>query len=229
MASAAGEIFDEHDGDAMAIAELLVQERAENEGLREQAANAAAEALVRQTTLKGMSVEDGATLLELGPPRELVIAYVDAARKLLGDAPNYSETRIDFPAVSMEFKAAGEFERYILTVQRAGKVTPHDARRKAEAERDWLSAALREMARRSVASRIEARAWRDLLAKESAEGDELRARDEAAKTVEQSWGNPIGPAAGTFSARSIVEHQWPGLPAALDALARAHEDGGQDR
>lgn len=108
----------------------------EVERLHEVAVNAHADALVQQTALKGMTVEEGAVVLELGPTRELVIAFVHAAREMLGDAENYSETRIDFPSVSMEFKAAGEYERYALVVQRAGKLTPHEARRKAEAERD---------------------------------------------------------------------------------------------
>lgn len=105
-----------------------------------------ASVLADQTALKGMTVEEGALVLELGPPRELVIAWVDAARKMLGDAENYSETRIDFPteAVSMEV-SAGEFERYVFTVQRAGKVTPHEARRRAEAEVERLRARLAEM------------------------------------------------------------------------------------
>ena len=38
MASDAGEIFDEHGGDAMAIAELLAQAQAENKRLRTQLA-----------------------------------------------------------------------------------------------------------------------------------------------------------------------------------------------
>jgi hypothetical protein len=95
-----------------------------------------AEAIARQATLKGLTVEEGAAVLELGPPRELVIAWVDAARKMLDDAPNYTETTVDFPAVSMEIKAAGEVERYVFVVQRAGKVTPHQARLQAEVERD---------------------------------------------------------------------------------------------
>jgi hypothetical protein len=95
--------------------------------------DAAADAVVRQAHLKGMSVEDGAALLELESPREIVIAWVWAARQMLGDAPNYSETRIDFPKHSMEVKAAGEVDRYVFTVQRAGKVTPHEARMAAEA------------------------------------------------------------------------------------------------
>lgn len=105
---------------------------------------AAVDALVNQAKFKGMSVEDGAALLELESPREIVIAWVWAARQMLGDAPNYTETRIDFPAeaASMEVKAAGEVDRYVFTVQRAGKVTPHEARCAAEAERDEARAQL---------------------------------------------------------------------------------------
>lgn len=118
--------------------EEIARLQADNERLLEKAANAVAD----QATLKGLSVEDGAAVLELGPPRELVIAWVDAARKMLGDAENYSETRIDFPAASMDVKAAGEWERYVFTVQRAGKLTPHEARKRAETERDELRAAV---------------------------------------------------------------------------------------
>lgn len=129
----------------------LVRLRQEVEALRadnERLAQHAGEAVARQTTLRGMTVEEGAVVLELGLPRELVIAFVHAAREMLGDAENYCETRIDFPSVSMEVKAAGEWERYALVVQRAGKLTPHEARRRAEAERDAMSQMLRAMARR---------------------------------------------------------------------------------
>lgn len=106
--------------------------RADNERLVDEAADA----VVRQAKFTGMTVEEGAVVLGLESPRELVIAWVWAARQMLGDAENYSETRIDFPAASMEAKAAGEVERYVFTVQRAGKLTPHDARKRAEVERD---------------------------------------------------------------------------------------------
>lgn len=98
----------------------------------------AAQALVDQTRMKGMSVQDGAATLELEPAHELVVAWVAAARTMLGDAPNYSETRIDFPTAKaeMEVKLAGEYERFVFTLQRAGKVTPHEARKLAESERD---------------------------------------------------------------------------------------------
>ena len=69
-----------------------------------------------------------------------------AARAMLGDAPNYSETRL-----SMDVKVAESPELYTLVVQRHGPgvLTPHEARQKAEAERDRLAglvAAVREYA-----------------------------------------------------------------------------------
>lgn len=128
--------------DLIGVAGTMQRERDEARAqvaeLASEVVNARANALVEQTDLKGLTVEEGAVVLELGPPRALVIAWVDAARKMLGDAPNYSETRVDFPGTSMEIKAAGELERYVFTVQRAGKVTPHEARVAAETERDTL-------------------------------------------------------------------------------------------
>ena len=45
----------------------------------------------------------------------------------------------------MEVQAAGEFERYVFTVQRAGKITPHEARRRAEAELEQLRERLADL------------------------------------------------------------------------------------
>lgn len=103
---------------------------------------AAAEALADQTLMKGLTVEDGAATLSLIPPREIAALWVHCARGMLGDAVNYSETRVDLPSVSMEVGLAGEFERFTLIVQRVGKLTPHEARQQAEAERDQLRADL---------------------------------------------------------------------------------------
>lgn len=106
-----------------------------------------ADELVNQTQMLGFGVERGVATLSLKPPREIVLAWVDAARAMLGDAPNYSETRIDFPTekAEMEVSAAGEYDRFVFTVQRAGKLTPHEARQKAEAERDALQARTAEL------------------------------------------------------------------------------------
>lgn len=95
----------------------------------------------------------GAVNLELVPPRELALAWVRAARDLLGGAPSYSETPVAFSAASMTVGAAGEPERYILTVQRAGKITPHQARLEAEAERDKLASELAGMETMAVQTR----------------------------------------------------------------------------
>jgi hypothetical protein len=68
--------------------------------------------------------------------------YVAMAKTMLGDAENYSETPLEF-----HVKIAEEVERYILTVQRTGpgKLTPHEARRRAEAERDTALARIAEL------------------------------------------------------------------------------------
>lgn len=139
----------DNDDECARLRAELAERDAEIARLQDMATNAVANAVADQAALKGMTVEDGALVLELGPPRELVIAWVDAARKMLGDAENYSETRIDIPreAFSMEIKAAGEFDRYVFTVQRAGKLTPHEARQAAEADRDAAHAELAELNR----------------------------------------------------------------------------------
>lgn len=93
----------------------------------------AAQALIDQAQMKGLSAKDGTATLGVVPPHELVLAWVHAAREMLGEAPNYSEIRVGFPRMEMEIKAAEEWERYVFTLQRVGKTTPHEARQKAEA------------------------------------------------------------------------------------------------
>jgi len=68
--------------------------------------------------------------MQMEPARELLAHWVAAARTMLGDAPNYTETR-----VSMDIKVAESPEIYTLVVQRHGPgvLTPHEARQHAEA------------------------------------------------------------------------------------------------
>jgi hypothetical protein len=80
--------------------------------------------------LKSVDFRNGAAM-ELIPARETAAAMVAAARGLLGDAENYSETTVEW-----DIGLAGETDRYTIVIQRVGKVTPHQARRRAEAERD---------------------------------------------------------------------------------------------
>ena len=121
----------------------------------------AAEALADQTLMKGLTVKDGAISLDLIPPRELAALWVHCARGMLGDAENYSETRVDMPSASMEVSRAGEFERFALIVQRVGKTTPHEAREQAEAERDRALAELAAIRERAHARSEELLAYRD--------------------------------------------------------------------
>lgn len=94
-----------------------------------------------ETGIRAMDFRNGMQM-EMEPARELLAAWVAAARTMLGDAPNYTETK-----VSMDVKVAESPEMYTLVVQRhaPGALTPHEARQKAEARTEQLAATLREV------------------------------------------------------------------------------------
>jgi hypothetical protein len=81
-----------------------------------------------QTGIRAMDFRNGVEM-ELETARELLAHWVAAARTMLGDAPNYTETRLEF-----DVKVAESPEIYTLVVQRhaPGALTPHEARQKAE-------------------------------------------------------------------------------------------------
>jgi len=85
---------------------------------------------IADTKLRAMDFTNGARM-DMEPAREAAALWAGAARGLLENAENYAE-------ISMEFRAAGDWQRYAFTCQKVGKLTPHEARRKAEAERDEL-------------------------------------------------------------------------------------------
>jgi hypothetical protein len=85
---------------------------------------------IKNTMIRSMDFRNGAHL-ELQPARDMIAYWVGAARVLLDGAENYSET-------TCEFGIPEDAQRYSFVVQKAGKLTPHEARRKAEAERDEL-------------------------------------------------------------------------------------------
>lgn len=136
------------DTDPIQLRDMLIAARAEADELRaelERRIDTEAEALADQTLMRGLSVKDGAVNLDLIPPREIAAVWVHCAVGMLGDAENYSETRVDMPKVSMEISPAGTLDRYALIVQRVGKLTPHEARQAAEAERDTWRELVREL------------------------------------------------------------------------------------
>jgi hypothetical protein len=107
----------------------------------EETSGAAAEALVDKTRLIRMQARNGKVELDLAVAREISALWVQTARTMLQDAPNYSETSMEFPD-----REAGV--RYAFTVQRVGKLTPHEARKAAEARADKAEGALADMVRR---------------------------------------------------------------------------------
>jgi hypothetical protein len=79
-----------------------------------------------ETGIRSMDFRNGIDM-ELAPARDMVAQWVGAARAMLGDAENYTETPIE-----MTVKVAEEPERYAFVLQRVGKLTPHQARQAAE-------------------------------------------------------------------------------------------------
>ncbi|MFE9099768.1 hypothetical protein [Actinomadura geliboluensis] len=95
-----------------------------------------AERLLEETSVRALQIREGKAELEVEPARELAAIWVGVARTMLNGGENYSETPVEF-----EVGLAGERDRYVLIVQRLGKLTPHEARglaedRAAKAERE---------------------------------------------------------------------------------------------
>jgi hypothetical protein len=90
------------------------------------------ETQLAETRLRSADFRSGMSM-EIEPARELVAHWVGAARAMLGDAPNYSETPIE-----MEVKVGESPERFAFVLQRVAPdaLTPHQARQRAEEERD---------------------------------------------------------------------------------------------
>lgn len=107
---------------------------------------------VDDTRIRAMEFRNGAEM-KLKPAQDMAAMWVAAAKTMLGDAENYTETEVGLPSVSMDVKLAGEYEMFTLTVQRARKLTPHQARQRAEEQRDdarALAKALFEVVREFV-------------------------------------------------------------------------------
>jgi hypothetical protein len=102
--------------------------------LAEEAGNRWVQQQVDQTGIRAMDFRNGVEM-ELEPAREMVALWVGAARTMLGNATNYTET------IAMDVKVAESPEKYTLVVQRHGPgiLTPHEARMKAEAHAGKLA------------------------------------------------------------------------------------------
>jgi hypothetical protein len=106
----------------------------------EEAVNRMADVFVNETRVRGMDFRNGVSM-DLVQSETLVANWVAAARAWFDhhEAPNYTESLAESgDQHSMEVKLAGDVERYAFILQRVGpgRLTPHEARRKAEAERD---------------------------------------------------------------------------------------------
>lgn len=109
---------------------------AELDGRDEEARERWIQKQLDETGLKSMDFRNGMTM-DIEPARDMVAQWVGAARAMLGDAPNYSETPIE-----MVVKVAEDPERFAFTLQRVGKLTPHQARQQAEERAERAEAAI---------------------------------------------------------------------------------------
>jgi hypothetical protein len=114
--------------------------RAELDEMRDTAANRFVEELTNQTKLRSIDFRNGMHM-DLEPAREIVAAFVACARTMLGDAPNYTETKVE-----MDVKVAESPETFTFVVQRRepGCLTPHEARVAAEDKAAQLQTRLEE-------------------------------------------------------------------------------------
>lgn len=81
-----------------------------------------------ETGIRSIDFRNGMHM-DLDTARELLAHQVAAARTMLGDAPNYTETKVE-----LDVKVAESPEMYTIVIQRhsPGALTPHEARLKAE-------------------------------------------------------------------------------------------------
>jgi hypothetical protein len=103
-----------------------------------------ADELMEATRIRSMEIRNGGFDMDIDAAREITALYVGAARTMLGDAPNYSETPVE---LTVKVAEAPESYIYVLTVQRAEKPTPHQLRKQAEAERDQVREVLQRVER----------------------------------------------------------------------------------
>lgn len=100
----------------------------------EEAVNRMADRFVDEARIKAIDFRNGVDM-DLEPSKTVVAHWVAAAKAWLDSykAVNYTET---------EVKLAGEADRFAFILQRVGpgKLTPHEARKAAEAEVERLRA-----------------------------------------------------------------------------------------
>lgn len=126
---------------AMAAEEEREQLLAELGGRDDEARERWIQKQLDETGMKAMDFRNGMTM-DIEPAREMVAHWVGAARAMLGDAPNYTETPIE-----MQVKVGESPERFAFVLQRVAPkaLTPHQARQQAEERAEQAEAAIKRV------------------------------------------------------------------------------------
>lgn len=88
-----------------------------------------------ETLLHGINLEGGRVTLDLQPPEDMIKVLVLSMRGMLGDAENYVEVHL------VDHNEPDK--RYLCTIQRCEKKTPHQLRQEAEAKATKLEEGIR--------------------------------------------------------------------------------------
>lgn len=114
------------------------------EVIEDEALDRMANKLLEETNLRAMDFRNGMSM-DIEPARALAANFVGAARAMLGDAPNYSETPVEMTtSLAADPGNPATREKFAFIVQRIGpgKLTPHEARMAAERRADEAEAEL---------------------------------------------------------------------------------------
>ncbi|MET8006159.1 hypothetical protein [Nonomuraea glycinis] len=127
--------------------------------------DAEAKALADKTKLRGISVDGSRVTVDIVPPEEIAATWLHFARQTLGDAVNYAESSYEIPpsanthpevlrSITIPLHPAGKArERYTITVQRVGKLSPHEARILAEDRAQQADAKAERLNRKLAAAK----------------------------------------------------------------------------
>lgn len=179
--------------------------------VEDEAINRMAEQFVAESRMRALEVRNGTVHLEAFPAREIVAMWIGASRTMIGDAENYIE---------MDVQLAETGEGYTFHLSRRGKLTPHQARKQAEARAEAAEAKLA-----AIESLRGSRVYLDV------EDDNLHLAGPCTDTIGCLWGRRVPAESGALLGALIdaaAEHTGPEADEIHARLAEMQEEARGD-